>query len=351
MKQEKTAVETITIRDVAKKAGVSHTTISQVINNSGRISVETRQRIWKVINDMKYYPNDYARKLAVGKRDTIAFVSPRLAAPFISSVLAGFEDRAYSQNKYIYGIEQYSTRSVESLKKDLLMKILYSKKISALVMLSLKPDEQVLELYKERKIPVVLIENEMPGACSVKVDNEQGAYQAVDYLAKKGRKKIAIITGEVAPSVFDEEIGSTESSERLVGYNKAIADNGLKTQNSMIYKVHFHSENEGADGLKALLKNEPGLDAVFCAAGDIVAAGVIKQAKILGVKVPEDIAVIGYDDMIHARLISPTLTTVNQPIAQMGSKAFDMAVEAVEKEDMPVQKMLFKAELVIRESA
>ncbi|HDT15527.1 MAG TPA: LacI family transcriptional regulator, partial [Firmicutes bacterium] len=90
--------QNITLRDVAQKAGVSHTTVSQVLNNKGRISGETRKRILKMIQEMKYYPNDSARHLAVGKPDTIAFISPRLAGPFISDVMSGFEDRAYQLN-------------------------------------------------------------------------------------------------------------------------------------------------------------------------------------------------------------------------------------------------------------
>jgi len=340
-----------TIRDVAKKAGVSHTTVSHVLNNTGRISKETRERILKIIDEMNYYPNESAKILATNKRDTIAFVSPRLAAPFISTVMAGFENRAYALNKYVYNIEQYSTRSVEIVKKELLLKILYGRNTNALVMLSLKPDEKMLEEYKKKNVPVILIENSMHGAHSIKVDNYTGSYEAVNYLIKKGRKNIALITGEKIPSIQDEEIGSEVPGERIKGYIDALKINNIEYDDKKILQIHYHNLNEGKDGLNYLLEKDKNIDAIFCAGGDIVAIGVIQEAKKKGIKIPDDIAVLGYDNIWEAEIVSPKLTTVQQPIEKMGEVAFDVAVDAIEGKIHGEKNIIFMPELIIRESA
>lgn len=344
-------MENLTIRDVAKKAGVSHTTVSHVINNTGRISEATRKRVLQIIDEMNYYPNESAKALATNKRDTIAFVSPRLAAPFISSVMAGFENRAYSLNKYLYGIEQYSTRSVEVVKKELLLKILYGKKANALVMLSLKPDEKMLAEYNKKNVPVILIENEMKGAHSIKVDNYKGSYEAVEYLIKKGRKNIGLITGEKIPAFQDEEIGSDVPGERIKAYKDALEKNGIEYDEKKIFQVHYHNLKEGQDGLISLLTNNKDLDAIFCAGGDIVAIGVIKEAKVRGIKIPDDIAVIGYDNIWESEIVSPKLTTVNQPIEKMGEVAFDLTIDSIEGRLTAEKNIVFIPELIIRESA
>ena len=216
----------ITIRDVAKAAKVSYVTVSNVINDTGRMSEKTKSKVKQIIKKLNFYPDLSARTLASGKSDTIAFISSYLSSPFVISVLSGVERRLFETNKFKHSLAHYATRGAQEIKESTLRNILYGKKADAVILLTIKPDTKMMKEFRERDIPVILIENKSPGAHTVRIDNYKGAYEATQYLIKSGRKKIAIISGPLGASAYDEEENPVVK-DRMQGYMDALRDNNI----------------------------------------------------------------------------------------------------------------------------
>lgn len=336
----------ITIKDIAKKAGVSKATVSMVLNNYERIAEKTREKVLRIVKDMHYYPHESARLLAKKKSDAIAFVSARFAAPFISNILDAIEQRAFTVNKYIHSIIPFSTRNEKEIKKELLRRILYSRKADAVIILTLKPDKEIIKEYNSRKLPIILIENEMQGTHSIRVDNYKGAYKATEHLIKKSRKNICLISGITNPPE-NMDINPT-AIERKKGFEDAIQTQNINYSNKNIEFIEHYTFDEGKTALDNFLKVNPDIDAIFCAAGDLVAMGVIKRAQELGIKIPDDIAIIGYDDIMASKLLNPPLSSVRQPIEEIGKLAFDIAVDSMEEKLKEEKHIVIEPELILR---
>jgi len=255
---------------------------------------------------------------------TIAVVSKLFSNYFVHEVLQGIEPHLF---KGPYEVNYYPTTGRIDIEKDMLKSILYEKRADALIAISTPMDEELLQAYKNSGIPVVFIEESCEGGHTVKVDNVKGSYMAVEYLIKKGRKKIGIITGE-----FLDNRTSASVIERLIGYRKAIEDYGMALNEKFVKHMIYYSFEEGRQKMKEFLEEKAGLDAVFCAGGDLVAMGAMEELKDAGIKIPDDISVVGYDDIIVAPYTKPALTTVKQPLAQLGSEAFELAVKCITRE-------------------
>jgi LacI family transcriptional regulator len=334
------------IRDIAKLAGVTHTTVSKILNKKGSISEETIKKVMSIIKDNDYYPSEAARRTSLGRGNEIAFISTRYASQFISRVIEGLEDRSYGTGKYANTLAIYSTRGTQDIKKETLIRILHGRLAEAVIMLFVTPDEGMVSAYKKAGIPIILLENRLKGAYSISVDNISGAYDATTMLLKNGRKKIGLIRGETG----FEEVGPTPM-DREKGYKKSLSDAGLEFNRSLVEEVRNYLFEEGKIALDKLLSREKKLDAVFCAAGDMCAMGVMERAKELKLKIPGDIAVIGFDDLEAASRVMPALTTVRQPVYEMGTKAFELAVDTAEGRLKKPVNIVIKPQLIIRESA
>ena len=333
---------------MAKLAGVSHMTVSNALNKTGRMSEKTRKKILEIIRGLDYYPSEAAKILAKGGKDVIAFVSSRLASPFISVILSSIEDRAVETEKYVYGIEHYSTRGMEKGGSDLLNGLLFSKKVSAVILLSIQPGEDVVKKYRDKGVPLVLLESKIKGAHCVHSNNISGACSAVEHLIKRGRKRIGIITGKQIISEKEEMMPTT--LERMEGYMSALRSNGIDFEPGFVEEADDYTTDDGAMALDNFLAKKINLDAIFCPAGDAAAMGVMSRAKELGIRIPQDMALIGYDDAPASKLLSPALTTVRQPLDKMARAAFDLAIEGMAgglTEDKVIE---FDQELIVRES-
>lgn len=339
-----------TIRDVAEEAGVSYVTVSNVINNKGRMAERTKKKVLSVIKKTGFYPDITAATLSKGSSDAVAFVSSYLSSPFVFSVLSGMEKKLYETGKFSHSIEHYATRGADELKTDVIRNLLYGKRAGAVVMLTVKMEAGLMREFIKRKVPVVMVESLFKGAHSVRVDNFRGAYDAASYLVKTGRKKILLVNGAVKPLDFDRDV-SPAAVERLQGFKEALKSNGLEFRDSNVVYVDFYNQEEGSRIMGEMLKSRQKYDAVFCAAGDMVAAGMIKRAKNEGVKIPSDIAIIGYDDIDFGRVEEPLLTTVRQPAAKMGEAAFETAVLAMEGKLKKTADIVLMPELIIRKTA
>jgi DNA-binding LacI/PurR family transcriptional regulator len=334
------------IRDIAKLAGVTHTTVSKILNNKGSISEETKKKVLAIIKKNNFYPSEAARRTSLGRGGEIAFVSTKYASPFISTVLEGVENSSYGMGKYEKMLSTYSTRGSEVIKDETFMKIATGRLADAVIVLALKPNEDAMKEFKKAGIPVILLESRMKGADSITVDNVSGAYDAVSYLAGTGRKHIAIIRGVTG----NEEVGPVPH-DREKGYKKALLDAGLKTDKNLLEEVIEYTFDEGRQALDNLLANNKKIDSIFCAAGDMCALGVMQRAQELRIKIPQDISIIGFDDIPAAALVKPGLATVKQPVQEMGKRAFAMAVDHAENRLKEPINVVIKPELIIRESA
>ncbi len=334
------------IRDIAKLAGVTHTTVSKILNNKGSISEETKKKVLAIIKKNNFYPSEAARRTSLGRGGEIAFVSSKYASPFISSVLEGVENSSYGAGKYERMLSTYSTRGSGDIKDEIFMKIATGHLADAVIVLALKPNEDAMKEFKKSGIPVILLESRMKGADSITVDNVSGAYDAVSYLAKSGRKNIAIIRGETG----NEEVGPVPL-DREKGYKKALLDAGLKADKDLLEEVIEYTFEEGRAALDNLLSRNKKLDSIFCAAGDMCALGVMQRAQELKIQIPRDISIIGFDDIPAAALVKPGLATVRQPVSEMGKKAFTMAVDYAESRLLEPINVVIKPKLIIRPSA
>jgi DNA-binding LacI/PurR family transcriptional regulator len=242
-------------------------------------------------------------------------------------------------------IIQCSTAGMADTAKDRLEKMLEKSRPAALIGICIKPDEATVAAYKAAGVPVVLIDEEIPGASTVTTDNFMGGYIAGDYLAKKGKKNIAVVSGRMRVE------GGYNAIQRVTGLIKALADNGLTLPEGGLIEVISYSYNDGIESMAKFLDEKRKIDAVFCAAGDMCAVGLMKTARERGVKIPDDLSVIGYDDIDVAATSRPPLTTIRQPIDQIAATAIQMAI--VEKTEilMNPKKIVFNPELVVRATA
>jgi LacI family transcriptional regulator len=339
----------ITLNDIAKAANLAKGTVSMALNNDPRISETTRNKVLKIAEKMNYYPNEYARKLAKGKTESIAFICPRFTSAFISFILSAVESRAFKTGKYTHGITPYSTRNIITVKEDLLKKILYGRKADAVILITSRPSPAMIKEFKSRGIPLILVENNMPGADSISIDNIGGSYKATDYLIKKYGKNIGLIVGESNPPL-GEEINYI-SADRLKGYKQALNDNMIEFDGSKVQFVRDFNYSEGSGCLHNFLNKKVHLDALFCAAGDMTAMGAMDRARRLGIRIPQDLPIAGYDNIFASSLLNPPLTTVDQPFEDIGNKIFEMAVNAIDGKNTEEQHIVITPELIIRESA
>jgi DNA-binding LacI/PurR family transcriptional regulator len=338
----------VTIKDVADAAGVSYVTVSNAINNKGRMTEETKQKVLACIKKMNFHPDGSARALVSGKSNTIAFISGYLSSPFVTGILAGVERQLYDKGNFDYILAHISIKVSQAIKQKIIDDMIYGKKADAVIMLTVKPDDKHIKEFKKHGIPLVLIENDaVAGANSIKIDNRKGSYLAVDYLLNKGKRKIALVSGPSGNDGIENNI----MMERQKGYEDALKNKGLETEKKRMYNTQNHRLEEGIRLLDAVLADNPDTDAVFSAAGDFVAVGIMHRAKELGIKIPQDISLVGYDDIPIAGLLNPSLTTVSQQLDVIGRKALDLAMDSLTGKIHGTHEIQMAPELIIRESA
>jgi len=331
----------VTLEDVALKAGVSHTTVSLVLHNDKKISGKTRERVLAAIEQMNYHPNYNARSLAKGKTNTIAVMASFFSSFFAMDIIKGIEDEAV---KTEYDLNQYSTRGDKERELKQVKSILYGRRADGMIILSLQPEPETLKEFKDADMPVVIIERSIDGLSSVRTDNVKGAYMAAEHLIKAGRKNIGIIHGHL--DCYD----CINAKERHSGFAKAMNDYGSRHDENNSAGTGYEFD-DGVIACREMFERGARPDAVFCAAGDTVALGFMKEARRLGIKVPGDIAVVGYDDILASSMVSPSITTVRQPIIKMGREALSIILKTINNEIKEPITTTFEPELIVRESA
>lgn len=333
----------VTINDVAKKAGVSHTTVSWVIHNDPRITQKTKDKVNLVLKELNYHPNYNARSLVKGKTDSIAVVAGFFSSYFELSVLRGIE-KAMLNSVHNFNLNLYSAYSKES---EVLTDILYGCRADAVILLSDTPDQNIINAYNEKNIPLILVENYHDELLSVKSDNTKGAELATNYLIENKFKNIGIVVEELN----GEKITGLSQLERMIGFKNSFKNHGLSINKDLIFEINEFSIDSGIKIATNIVDNDIKLDAIFCAAGDIIAIGLIDKLKKLGKRIPEDYAIIGFDDIDISSLISPSLTTMKQDLFGLGELAYKLAINAVCNDAIPQSHLILDVSLVRRNSA
>ena len=332
-------VKRITIRDVAAHAGVSHQTISRVINNKGEVSPETRARVQVAMRDLGYRPNAIARSMAVGRTYMAGCISPNLTDYTFACLIEGAKAEARRRRFFLLSVTAPSENEVPALCEELVA----SGRVEGLLVINPYADgrHRYFKRLIAQGIPVVYLgtrPREEP-ISSVHLDDEDGAYQATRHLIRLGHRDIAMITG---PSTEDCVI------DRAAGYTRALAEAGLNPQTERIIEGDW-SATSGYQAAQTFLNGGAQFTALF-AQNDRMAVGAIRAAHERGLKVPDALAVAGFDDMPLASYFDPPLTTVRQDIFEHGRQGAHILIETIENPSRLPERVVIPAHLVVRES-
>ena len=325
-----------TIYQVAERAGVSLSTVSRVLNGKASVNKVLKERVEKAVKELNYRPNSVARSLANNRTDSVGVLVPELNAPFFGDLMQAVESTLRAADKHV--IISVGRNCLET-EKDA-VEFLISRNCDALIMhAEALSDEYLLEL-NQSKLPVALVNRQvegLPEACT-SLDNEKGGYLATRHLLELGHKDIAYISGPT---------DKCDASLRLEGHKRALSEAGLPTNPQLIFNGDY-SEEDGKIGLLELMARDVPFTALVCA-NDWMASGAISCARDLGMSLPQDLSIVGFDDVVFAHHVFPRLTTVINPIAEMAEMSAKYILNKVYGQSNNVQQY-FEPSLIVRES-
>ncbi|GIM27711.1 LacI family transcriptional regulator [Clostridium polyendosporum] len=319
-----------TIKDVARKANVSVATVSRILNGLDGYSEETKVKVLSVVEELGYQRNAIARGLVMKNTSTIGVLLPDVATNFYAAILNGIEDTAH-QNDYSVVVCNTGVNGVRALDY---IKVLGERQVDGIIIISINITEELYKAIELLKIPYILVSTmsfrfQMP---YVKVDDQQAAYSATQYLIKKGHKDIAMISGD------KDKTDPIAGKPRVNGYIQALQDYGLKV-NSKLIKYGDFSYESGIKCMEELLEETEKFTAVF-AASDEMAVGALSVAYQRKIIIPDELSIIGYDNTKVAEMAIPPLTTVAQPLYEMGKKAMQKILKTIETNEKPESTIL-----------
>lgn len=325
-----------TIYQVAERAGVSLSTVSRVLNGKASVNKVLKERVEKAVKELNYRPNSVARSLANNRTDSVGVLVPELNAPFFGDLMQAVESTLRAADKHV--IISVGRNCLET--EEDAVEFLISRNCDALIMhAEALSDEYLLEL-NQSKLPVALVNRQvegLPEACT-SLDNEKGGYLATRHLLELGHKDIAYISGPT---------DKCDASLRLEGHKRALSEAGLPINPQLIFNGDY-SEEDGKIGLLELMARDVPFTALVCA-NDWMASGAISCARDLGMSLPHDLSVVGFDDVVFAHHVFPRLTTVSNPIAEMAEMSAKYILNKVYGQANNVQ-LYFEPSLVVRES-
>ncbi len=325
-----------TIRDVAKLANVSIATVSRVINQNSYVNGETEKKVSNAIELLKYKPNSIAKGLASGKTKTLALILPDISNPFFSELARAVEDSASNHG---YTVFLCNTDSNTNKEKDYITKM-KGRFVDGILFAGHTLQELDIKALEEEKIPLVVLDR-APGediCLVVRSNNRDGAKLAVQHLLEVGCNKIAHVYGPQEAAT---------ARERLLGFEEAVK--GFSWYTPSLLEQGDFTIKSGMDAVESLLKRHPDIDGIFTG-NDLMALGVLKKLKQLKIKVPEQIALIGFDGIELTEITEPEITTIAQPIYQIGSVATSLLIEKIEGSKLLHQAHEIDVKLVVRGS-
>jgi LacI family transcriptional regulator len=330
----------ITIYDIAEALNLSPATISRGLKEHPAIRKDTRKKILEKAKEMGYRQNFFASNLRRNRTNTIGVIVPRLNSYFMSTVIAGMEKIA-NQAGYNLIISQ----SMESLAKEVVnVKTLYNSRVDGLlVSLAYATDDIChFEELLDKGVPLIFFDRvfEHPQCTSIVIDNYKAGYEVTQHLISQGCKRIAHITASLKRNVY---------ADRLRGYKQALNDNGIEYNEELVF-VNNLSDQAGVDVTRSLLKMDLLPDAIFTS-NDACAVSCIRELKMAGLKIPNDIAIAGFNNDPLSKVIEPNLTTINYPGHEMGEVAASTLIGRLDlKHGTSLNTIILRHELVIRES-
>lgn len=325
-----------TIQQVAKRAGVSVATVSRVLNNSPMVVDETREKVLKTIQDLNYNPNMIGRNLRRNATKIVMVLLPSISNPFYSKVVNGITSVA---RKNGYTVMICNTSADKSVELEYLDFLKYKLADGAILMSQELGEDSFLELAKS--IPIVQCSEycEVPGVPYVAIDNFSAAYDAVKHLIDLGHRRIGLISSRV---------NYLSAVQRQAGYIKALQDAGVAFD-PLLLKTGDYGFKSGMQCASQFISMQNRPTAVF-AISDLMAIGAIKVFRQKGLRVPEDMAVVGFDNLSFSAMYDPELTTISQPTFKMGCKAMELLLNRINGTNGETENMIMKYELVVRES-
>jgi len=327
----------ITIFDVADEAGVSYSTVSRVVNNKSNVNPETRERVLRAMAQLGYVGNIPARSLAGGSSHVIGLLVDHLNTSYMGEIIRGIDEVLEANN---YNLMLYTTHRRKNKESAYVTKLTHNLADGLLLILP-RNEKAYLETLHQRQFPYVLVDyqgsnQQVP---SVVATNRKGAYDATSYLITLGHRRIGFITGTM-------EFGCAR--ERLVGYRAALADQGIAFDPELVCEGDF-LQPQGYRCAEQLLSLAAPPTALFVS-NDVMAFGAIEAAGVHGLHIPEDLSIIGFDDIAQAAHVHPALTTVRQPLEEMGRSAATLLLKYIANPLAAVERIELPTELIIRES-
>ncbi len=331
-----------TLEEVAALAGVGRGTVSRVINGSPRVSEKARSAVEQAIAELGYVPNRAARTLVTSRTDSIALIVPEaetrlFSEPYFSDIISGVAAELSETDMQLLLVLVRNQRERERLSA-----YLTAQRVDGVLVVAVHQDDPLPSMLESLEIPSVLAgrRGDLEPLSYVAADNAGGARMAVRHLLRRGCRQIATITGPL-----DMEVAQA----RLGGYRTALEEAGRSHDEELVGLADF-TEEGGRAAMRALLERRPELDAVFCAS-DVMAAGALQVLRAAGRRVPEQVAVIGFEDSIVARHTDPPMTSVRQPTVEMGRTMARLLLEEIAESGRARRQVVLATELVVRESA
>jgi LacI family transcriptional regulator len=329
-----------TIHDVAKRAGVAPITVSRVINNSGYLSRETRQRVEAAIAELEYVPNRLARSLRSKRTNTLALVLTDITNPFFTTLARGVEDTASDAG---YTVIFCNTDESEAEERKY-VQVLLQQQVDGILLVPAANTGESIESIQKQNTPLVVLDRRPPPAAAVDTvhcENEAGAYQLVKLLLDLGHRRIGILSGPIGVSTADD---------RLAGYRRAMREADLRDEEQLVVYGSF-SQASGYDLMCDLLQAEPRPTAVF-AANNLIGIGALKAVQAAGLRVPDDVALVSFDDLPPTLLTFPFFTVAAQPAYDMGRRATELLLSRLRgAAPEHAREIILPVELIVRQSS
>jgi LacI family transcriptional regulator len=329
----------VTIRDVAQKAGVSTTTVSHVINQSRFVSPAASRRVRRAMKVLNYQPNAVARSLRRKDTHTLGLVLPDSSNPFFAEVARGIEDFAFAQNYTVL----FGSSDGDLKKESAYLRVFVEKQVDGIIFVAAGESAGHLRQLLEAKLPLVVVDREFKNVVAdyVVADNRSGGFQATEHLIQLGHRVIACIAG---PSTV------TPSAERVTGYRDALKAHAIAFASDLVQRGDF-SATSGFNAAQLFLASPDKRPTAIFACNDLMALGALGAIYKAGLRVPDDVSLVGYDDIALASYSSPPLTTIQQPKSEMGRLAAQILLERIKSEKgAKPQRHLLPTTLIVRQS-
>lgn len=329
-----------TLKEVAKHAEVSITTVSRVMNDASKVNPETRERVQKTMRKLGYQPSRVAQRLRTtkGRSKMLGLIIPDIQNQFYSNIVRGIEDVAYGKDYAVILCNSDENPSKERFYLD----VLQSESVDGIILPPIHQYSKVVEGLIESGVPVVCVDRKLvrENVDTVVINNEKGGYMAVKHLIDHGHKRIAILSSSPQFSSFEE---------RQKGYERALMENGLELDHALIKEGDPRSTETARELTEELLGLDIPPTAIF-ATNNLMTLGVIEAVNEAKLKIPSEISIIGFDDMPWAKAIVPPLTVIKQPGYEMGRRAAELMFQRIEDPKREPVQVTMESTIIIRDS-